>query len=163
MLRLDNLRPAPGSTRGPKRVGRGYSSGHGGHESGKGTKGQNSRSGVTVRPGYEGGQTPFWMRFPKRGFHNIARIEYAVVNVGHLDALFEAGDEVSLAVLAHRGLVKDPKCGLKVLGQGELTKALVVKADRFSRTAREKIEAAGGRAESEQPAAGSRSGSGEEA
>jgi len=153
MLRLDNLRPTSGSNKGRKRVGRGYSSGHGGHESGKGTKGQNSRSGVTVRPGYEGGQTPFWMRFPKRGFHNVARVEYAVVNVGDLDALFSAGDEVSLDVLAERGLVKDPKCGLKILGQGELTKALVVKADRFSQTAREKIEAAGGRAEGGAPAA----------
>lgn len=106
-----------------------------------------------MRPGYEGGQTPFWMRFPKRGFHNVARVEYAVVNVGELDARFEAGDEVSLAVLTHRGLIKDPKCGLKVLGEGELTKALVVRADRFSRTAKEKIEAAGGRAETTQPVA----------
>lgn len=154
MQRLDNLRPTPGSKRGKKRVGRGYSSGHGGHESGKGTKGQNSRSGVTVRPGYEGGQTPFWMRFPKRGFRNVARVEYAVVNVGELDARFEEGDEVSLDVLTHRGLIKDPQCGLKVLGEGELTKALVVKADRFSRTAKEKIEAAGGRTETTQPVAG---------
>lgn len=146
MLRLDNLRPTPGSKRGRKRVGRGYSSGHGGHESGRGTKGQNSRSGVTVRPGYEGGQTPFWMRFPKRGFHNVGRVEYAVVNVGDLDARFSAGDEVSLDVLVRQGIVKDPKCGLKVLGHGELRKALVVKADRFSRKAREKIVAAGGQA-----------------
>ncbi|MFH1610039.1 MAG: 50S ribosomal protein L15 [Candidatus Bipolaricaulota bacterium] len=155
-MRLGNLRPTPGSKRGRKRVGRGYSSGHGGHESGRGTKGQNSRSGVTVRPGYEGGQTPFWMRFPKRGFHNVSRVEYAVMNVGDLDARFEAGDEVSLSVLLARGLVKDPKAGLKVLGQGTLTKALVVRANRFSRAAREKIEAAGGRVESEsEPAAGS--------
>ena len=155
MLKLDNLRPTPGSNKGRKRVGRGYSSGHGGHESGRGTKGQNSRSGVTVRPGYEGGQTPFWMRFPKRGFHNIARIEYAVVNVGDLDAQFAAGDEVSLAILTGRGLIKDPKCGLKILGHGEITKALVVKADRFSQAAREKIEAAGGRAEGGPQSAGS--------
>lgn len=154
MLRLDNLRPTPGSKKGRKRVGRGYSSGHGGHESGKGTKGQNSRSGVTVRPGYEGGQTPFWMRFPKRGFHNVTRVEYAVVNVGALDALFSAGDEVSLDVLVQRGVVKDPKRGLKILGQGELTKALVVKADRFSQAAREKIESVGGHAKGGAPAAG---------
>ncbi len=147
MLRLDDLRPAPGSKRGRKRVGRGYSSGHGGHESGRGTKGQNSRSGVTVRPGYGGGQTPFWMRFPKRGFTNVGRVEYAVVNVGDLDAHFAAGDEVSLGILIRRGLVKDPKGGLKILGGGELSKSLVVKADRFSRAAREKIEAAGGRIE----------------
>jgi large subunit ribosomal protein L15 len=102
------------------------------------------------------------MRFPKRGFHNVGRIEYAVVNVGDLDAQFAAGDEVSLDVLAARGLVKNPKCGLKVLGQGELTKALVVKADRFSQKAREKIEAAGGRAEGE-PSLSADAGSGEEA
>lgn len=161
MLRLDNLRPAPGSKRRPKRVGRGYSSGHGGHESGRGTKGQNSRSGVTVRPGYEGGQTPFWMRFPKRGFQNVSRVDYAVVNVGDLDARFSPGDEVSLEVLVERGLVKDPKGGLKILGQGELTKALRVTADRFSRTAREKIEAAGGQAQSVAPRA--EPGAGEEA
>lgn len=154
MLRLGNLRPTPGSKRGRKRVGRGYSSGHGGHESGRGTKGQNSRSGVTVRPGYEGGQTPFWMRFPKRGFHNASRVEYAVMNVGDLDVHFEAGDAVSLAVLLARGLVKDPKAGLKILGHGSLTKALVVKA-RVSQTAREKIEAAGGQVESESEPAGS--------
>ncbi|HAZ27868.1 TPA: 50S ribosomal protein L15 [Candidatus Acetothermia bacterium] len=157
MLRLSNLHPAPGSKRKRKRVGRGYSSGHGGHESGRGTKGQNSRSGVTVRPGYEGGQTPFWMRFPKRGFHNRSRVEYAVVNIGDLEAQFEAGAAVSLSILMARGLIKDPRAGLKVLGGGgNLTKALVVRADRFSRTAREKIEAAGGRAEGEaEPVVGS--------
>lgn len=154
MVRLDNLQPTPGSKRRPKRVGRGYSSGHGGHESGRGTKGQNSRSGVTVRPGYEGGQTPFWMRFPKRGFHNVARVEYAVVNVGELEARFAAGEEVTPEALVRRGLVKDRQCGVKVLGRGELTKALLVRADRFSRTAREKIEAAGGRAESTLPQPG---------
>ncbi|MCX7750451.1 MAG: 50S ribosomal protein L15 [Candidatus Bipolaricaulota bacterium] len=147
MPNLSDLRPVPGSKRRPKRVGRGYSSGHGGHESGRGTKGQKSRSGVTVRPGFEGGQTPFWMRFPKRGFHNVARTEYAVVNVDELDARFAPGDVVTLDELLRRGVVKDPKAGLKVLGRGELTKALVVKADRFSKAARQKIEAAGGRAE----------------
>lgn len=152
-MRLADLRPAPGSKRRPKRVGRGYSSGHGGHESGRGTKGQNSRSGVTVRPGFEGGQTPFWMRFPKRGFRNPSRVSYAVVNVGDLEQAFSAGDEVTLGALVARGLVKDPQGGLKVLGHGELTKALVVRADRFSTSARAKIEAAGGRAEGGAPPA----------
>lgn len=147
MLDVDNLRPAPGSKRRRKRVGRGYSSGHGGHESGRGTKGQKSRSGVTVRPAFEGGQTPFWMRFPKRGFSNPTRVEYAVVNIGDLDAHFSASDEVTPKALVARGLVKDPRCGIKVLGRGELTKALVVKAHRFSRAARDKILAAGGQVE----------------
>lgn len=152
-MRLADLRPAPGSKRRPKRVGRGYGSGHGGHESGRGTKGQNSRSGVTVRPGFEGGQTPFWMRFPKRGFQNPSRASYAVVNVGDLEEAFSAGEEVTLEALMARGLVKDRQDGLKVLGHGELTKALVVRADRFSATARAKIEAAGGRAEGGAPPA----------
>lgn len=152
MPSLSDLRPAPGSKRRSKRVGRGYSSGHGGHESGRGTKGQNSRSGVTVRPGFEGGQTPFWMRFPKRGFHNVGRTEYAVVNLDLLEAHFGPGDEVTLDELLRRGLVKDPKAGLKVLGRGELRKPLVVKADRFSKSARQKVAAAGGRAEGGGPA-----------
>lgn len=150
-MKLADLQPAPGSKRKAKRVGRGYSSGHGGHESGRGTKGQKSRSGVTVRPGFEGGQTPFWMRFPKRGFRNPSRVPYAVVNVGDLERAFSAGEEVTLGALRARGLVKDPLGGLKVLGDGELTKALVVRADRFSRSARAKIEAAGGRAEGAEP------------
>ncbi|KUK26653.1 MAG: 50S ribosomal protein L15 [Acetothermia bacterium 64_32] len=128
-------------------MGRGYGSGHGGHESGRGTKGQGARAGVKVRPGFEGGQTPFWMRFPKRGFKNPCRVEYAVVNVGELGAHFEPGDVVTLEALMARGIVKDPKAGLKVLGEGELTKALTVKAKRFSRSAREKILAAGGKVE----------------
>ena len=147
MLRLSDLSPTPGSRHRRKRVGRGYSSGHGGHESGRGTKGQGSRSGVHVRPGFEGGQTPFWMRFPKRGFKNPCRVEYAIVNVGQLEAHFEPGEVVTLEGLMARGIVKDPKDGLKVLGEGELTKALTVKAKKFSRAAREKILAAGGRAE----------------
>ncbi|HAF70249.1 TPA: 50S ribosomal protein L15 [Candidatus Acetothermia bacterium] len=147
MLRLSDLSPTPGSVRRRKRVGRGYGSGHGGHESGRGTKGQGARAGVKVRPGFEGGQTPFWMRFPKRGFKNPCRVEYAVVNVGELGAHFEPGDVVTLEALMARGIVKDPKAGLKVLGEGELTKALTVKAKRFSRSAREKILAAGGKVE----------------
>ena len=147
MLRLSDLSPTPGSVRRRKRVGRGYSSGHGGHESGRGTKGQGSRSGVKVRPGFEGGQTPFWMRFPKRGFKNPTRTEYAIVNLAQLEAHFEVGEVVTLEELMARGIVKAPKAGLKVLGEGELTKALTVRARKFSRSAREKILAAGGQVE----------------
>ncbi len=147
MRGLHNLRPTPGAVKREKRIGRGYGSGHGGHESTRGTKGQKSRSGGGVRPTFEGGQTPFWMRFPKRGFKNPLRIEYAIVNVGTLEEHFVAGDVVTPEVLVARGIIKDLKDGLKVLGEGELTKALVVRAHRFSRTAREKIEAAGGKAE----------------
>ncbi len=146
-LRLHDLRPSPGAKRRIKRIGRGCGSGHGGHESGRGTKGQKSRSGGGVRPTFEGGQTPFWMRFPKRGFHNPLRVEYAVVNVGTLERYFQAGDVVTPEVLLSRGIIKDLKDGLKVLGDGELTKALTVKAHKFSETARKKIEAAGGKAE----------------
>lgn len=146
-LDLDDLRPRPGAKPRPKRVGRGRGSGHGGHASGRGTKGQGARSGVRMRPGFEGGQTPFWMRFPKRGFHNPLAKECAIVNVGLLDEHFSPGEEVTLEKLRRLGLVKDPADELKVLGQGELTKPLVVRAHRFSRTAKAKIEAAGGKAE----------------
>ena len=147
MLGLHNLRPTPGARKREKRIGRGYGSGHGGHESTRGTKGQKSRSGGGMRPTFEGGQTPFWMRFPKRGFKNPLRIEYAIVNVGTLDKYFEAGEVVTPEALLSRGIVKDLKDGLKVLGDGEITKALTVRAHKFSKTAREKIEAAGGKAE----------------
>jgi large subunit ribosomal protein L15 len=102
---------------------------------------------VRVRPAFEGGQTPFWMRFPKRGFKNPTRTEYAIVNLAQLEAHFQAGEVVSLEELMARGLVKDPKAGLKVLGKGELTKSLIVRARKFSRSAREKILAAGGQVE----------------
>lgn len=147
VLNLDDLRPGPGGKRRPKRVGRGYGSGHGGHESGRGTKGQGARAGVRMRPGYEGGQTPLWMRFPKRGFHNPLAKEYAIVDVGVLEKHFAPGEEVTLEKLVAKGIVKDPKGGVKILGEGELTKPLIVKAQKFSRRAREKIQAAGGRAE----------------
>lgn len=147
MPNLENLRPARGAKCRGKRAGRGYGSGHGGHESGRGTKGQGARAGVRMRPGYEGGQTPLWMHFPKRGFHNPLAREYAVVNVGLLNNHFSPGEEVTLECLLEKGLVKDPKDGLKVLGGGELTKPLVVRAHRFSRAAKDKIVAAGGRVE----------------
>ncbi len=144
MMRIDNLRPAPGSKRGVKRVGRGYSSGHGGHSACRGTKGQNARSGVTVRPGFEGGQTPFWMRFPKRGFTNPLKPNYAEVNLADLELRFQAGEEVTPEVLLERKVIKAIQDGVKILGHGTLTKALVVKAHAFSRSAQEKIEKAGG-------------------
>ncbi|MCS7239766.1 MAG: 50S ribosomal protein L15 [Candidatus Bipolaricaulota bacterium] len=146
-MNLNDLRPRPGAKHRVKRVGRGYGSGHGGHESGRGTKGQGARAGVRMRPGYEGGQTPLWMRFPKRGFRNPLAKEYAIVDIGVLEKHFSPGEEVTLEKLMAKGIVKDPKGGLKVLGEGELTKPLIVKAQKFSRRAREKIEAAGGRAE----------------
>jgi len=110
-------------------------------------KGQNSRSGGSTRLGYEGGQTPIWMRVPKRGFHNFARIEYACVNVDTLDARFEANDEVSPEVLMDLRLVHDRGRPVKILGRGEISKPLVVRAHKFGAEARRKIEEAGGRAE----------------
>ncbi|UCF10459.1 MAG: 50S ribosomal protein L15 [Candidatus Bipolaricaulota bacterium] len=146
-MRIEDLRPAKGSVRRRKRVGRGYGSGHGGHESGRGTKGQNSRSGGGVRIGFEGGQTPIWMRFPKRGFKNPGRVEYACVNVDVLEERFENGSEVDLDRLRALRIVKGRVSRLKVLGRGELTKPLTVRADRFTAEARRKIEEAGGTAE----------------
>jgi large subunit ribosomal protein L15 len=146
-MKLEDLRPAEGSVRRRKRVGRGHGSGHGGHESGRGTKGQKSRSGSSLRLGYEGGQTPIWMRFPKRGFRNPGRIEYACVNVDVLEDRFSDGDEVSLERLREMQLVRQRVDRLKVLGRGDLEKALTVHAHRFTREARRKIEQAGGQAE----------------
>ncbi len=146
-MRLEDLRPTKGSVRRRKRVGRGYGSGRGGHESGRGSGGQNSRSGGGVRPGYEGGQTPIWMRFPKRGFRNPVRIEYACINLDTLESRFPAQAEVTLAALRDMNLVKGRLSRLKVLGRGELTKQLTVHADRYTRAAKAKIEQAGGKAE----------------
>jgi len=146
-MRLEDLRPTKGSTHRRKRVGRGYGSGGGGHESGKGTKGQNSRSGGGVRLGFEGGQTPIWMRFPKRGFRNYTRTEYACINVDTLDARFDANAEIDLKMLFENGLLKGRIERVKILGRGELTKPLTVRAQRFTAEAKRKIEAAGGTAE----------------
>ena len=146
-MRLEDLRPTPGSVHRKKRVGRGHGSGHGGHESGRGTKGQNSRSGGGVRPGFEGGQTPVWMRVPKRGFHNFTRVEYAVVNVDTLESRFPAGTEVTPELLRELRIVKGRLARLKVLGRGDLSKPLTVRAHRFTADAKEKIERAGGKAE----------------
>jgi large subunit ribosomal protein L15 len=146
-MRLEDLRPTKGSVHRRKRVGRGHGSGHGGHESGRGTKGQNSRTGGGVRLGFEGGQTPVWMRVPKRGFHNFARVEYAVVNVDALESRFPAGSEVTPELLRELRVVKGRLSRLKILGRGELSKPLMVRAHRFTAEAKEKIERAGGKAE----------------
>ena len=146
-MRLEDLRPTPGSKHRRKRVGRGHGSGHGGHESGRGTKGQNSRSGGGVRPGYEGGQTPVWMRFPKRGFHNVNRVDYVCVNLDTLESRFSSADEVTWERLRALQVVKGKAGLLKILGRGDLTKPLTVRAQRFTREAKRKIEEAGGRAE----------------
>ena len=141
-MKLHELAPAPNSTKSIKRLGRGIGSGTG-KTSGKGHKGQNARSGGGVRPGFEGGQTPLFKRLPKRGFTNINRIDYAVINVEDLNC-FEAGTVVDTAVLQAKGLVKKEYEGVKVLGNGELNVALTVKAKKFSKSASEKISAAGG-------------------
>jgi large subunit ribosomal protein L15 len=143
-MRLEELRPAKGARHKRKRVGRGNASGHG-NQSGRGTKGQKARSGVRMVPGFEGGQTPLWKRLPKRGFHNLNRKSYAWINLDLLERAFEAGAEVTPQTLRERGLLKGQQ-EVKILGRGELTKKLVVRAHRFSRSAKAAIEAAGGQA-----------------
>jgi len=143
-MKLHNLLNTPGSVKKRRRVGCGVGSGHG-HTCGRGNKGMKSRSGGSVRPGYEGGQMPQYRKLPHRGFSNFRfRIEYAVVNVGALDAL--AGKEIDCAALVAAGLTRKADLPLKILGAGEVTKALTVKAHKFSGSAREKIEKAGGKA-----------------
>ena len=138
-MKLNELKPVEGARHYKKRVGRGTGSGLG-KTSTRGHKGQNARSGGGVRPGFEGGQTPLFKRLPKRGFTNINRLEYAVVNVSDLNT-FEAGSVVDLQALQQKGLVKKEYEGVKVLGNGELKVALTVKAKKFSETAKEKISA----------------------
>ena len=145
-MRLNDLHPAPGSTRRRRRVGRGPSSGMG-KTSTRGHKGQKARAGATPRLGFEGGQTPLYRRLPqRRGFRNISRKEYAVVNLGDLER-FEPGTEITPEVLIANGLVKKIGDGIKILGDGEITKAVTVRAHKFSASAREKIAACGGTAE----------------
>ena len=144
-MKLFNLTPVEGSKHYKKRVGRGTGSGMG-KTATRGHKGQNGRSGGGVRPGYEGGQTPLFKRLPKRGFTNINRKDYAIVNVEDLNR-FEDGAIVDLDALLAAKIVRKPMDGVKVLGNGELTKKLTVKAAVFSATAKEKIEAAGGKTE----------------
>lgn len=145
-MKLHELSPAFGATKEVKRIGRGHGSGHG-KTAGKGHKGQWARSGGGVRPGFEGGQTALARRMPKRGFNNIFATEYATVNVSDLEARFESGAEIDAAALVECGLIKKTLDGIKVLGNGELTKSFTVKAAKFTATASEKIEKAGGKAE----------------
>lgn len=144
-MKLHELSPAEGSRHVRKRKGRGPGSGNG-KTAGKGHKGQNARSGGGVRPGFEGGQNPLYRRLPKRGFTNISRKEYAVVNLDELNN-FEEGTEITPELLQQVGVIKNPKDGIKILGNGELTVKLTVKANKFSQSAAEKIQAAGGTTE----------------
>ena len=144
-MRLDELKPAAGSTFTVKRVGRGIGSGTG-KTSGKGHKGKNARSGGGVRAGFEGGQMPLYRRLPKRGFKNIFAKQYVTINIEALEA-FEDGTEVTEELLLEKGIVKKTLDGIKVLGRGELTKKLTVKVTKYTESAKEKIEKAGGKAE----------------
>ena len=144
-MKLHELKAAGGSTKNPKRKGRGTGTGNG-TTAGRGMNGQKSRSGGGVRLGFEGGQMPLYRRLPKRGFNNIFGTEYTTANVKDLNR-FEAGTEVTPELLAEVGMIKQVKDGVKILGDGELNVALTVKADKFTNSALENIEAAGGKAE----------------
>ena len=144
-MKLHELSPAPGSAKAAWRKGRGPGSGNG-KTAGRGHKGQNARSGGGVRPGFEGGQNPLYRRLPKRGFHNNFSTVYSVVNVEKLNA-FDEGAVIDINTLLESGLISKANDGLKILGRGEITKKLTVKASIFSATAKAKIEAAGGKAE----------------
>ncbi|MEJ2245538.1 MAG: 50S ribosomal protein L15 [Acidobacteriota bacterium] len=145
MLSINTLKPPRGATRAKKRVGRGMGSGHG-KTATRGSNGQLSRSGASIRPGFEGGQMPLHRRLPKRGFNNIFHKEYLAVNVEKL-ALFDADAKVDPKVMKERGLVKNLRSEIKILGGGELKHALHVRAHKFSKSAVEKIEKAGGTVE----------------
>ncbi len=145
-MRLNDLHPAPGTTHRRKRIGRGPSSGTGATST-KGHKGQKARSGGNVRPGFEGGQTPLYRRLPQTsGFRNINRKVFTVVNVSELEQ-FDAGTEITPDVLLEKAIIGKFRDGVKILGNGDLTKSFTVKANKFSKTAEEKIKAAGGTVE----------------
>ena len=144
-MKLHELKPAAGSKKAPKRVGRGTASGQG-KTSGKGQKGQKSRSGGVKRPGFEGGQRPLYLRLPKRGFYNKFGKDYVEINVSVLNR-FEDGTVVEPVMLIEEGVVKNIRDGIRILGNGELTKKLTVQAMGFSKSAEEKIVAAGGKIE----------------
>ena len=146
-MKLHELSPAPGSVRDSYRKGRGPGSGNG-KTAGKGHKGQNARSGGGVRPGFEGGQLPLYRKLPKRGFHNKFAVNYAIVNVEDLNR-YEDGATVDINTLLADKVIRKAYDGLKVLGNGEISKKITVKAAVFSATAKEKIEAAGGKTEVE--------------
>ena len=144
-MKLYDLKPAEGSTSNSFRRGRGHGSGNG-KTAGKGHKGQNARSGGGVRPGFEGGQMPLYRRIPKRGFKCINTKDIVAINIDLLN-VFEDGTVVDITALKSKGLVSNPKDGVKILGNGEITKKLTVQVNAFSASAKEKIEAAGGKAE----------------
>ena len=144
-MKLHDLKPAVGATTAPKRLGRGTGSGLG-KTSGKGHKGAKARSGGGKRPGFEGGQMPLTMRLPKRGFTNKWRTEYVAINVDRLE-IFEDGQVVTPVELIEMGIIKKIEDGVKIMGNGELTKKLTVQANKFTASAKEKIEAEGGKAE----------------
>ncbi len=144
-MKLHELRAPEGSSKNRKRRGRGTATGQG-KTGGRGMNGQNSRSGGGVRPGFEGGQMPLYRRIPKRGFTNIWRKEYTILNIEDLNR-FDANAEITPEFLKEQGVLKQVKDGIKILGKGELEKALTVKAHKFSKTAIEKIQSAGGKAE----------------
>jgi large subunit ribosomal protein L15 len=144
-MELNSLKPAIGSTKNRKRIGRGTGSGHG-KTATKGHKGQKARSGGNVEPGFEGGQMPMQRRLPKRGFNPLSRKEYALVNLGQME-VFEAGSCVDVEAMLKNSLIGKVRDGVKVLADGELTKPLTVRAHKFSAAAREKIVAAGGTVE----------------
>jgi len=144
-MKLHELQPAAGSTTAARRVGRGVGSGLG-KTSGKGHKGAKARSGGGKRPGFEGGQMPLYRRVPKKGFNNIFGTDYAAVNVERLE-IFNDGDVVNAQTLIEAGIIKNTLGGVKIMGNGELTKKLTVQAAKFTASAKEKIEALGGKAE----------------
>ncbi len=145
-MKLHELSPNEGAVKNSFRVGRGAGSGNG-KTAGKGHKGQNARSGGGVRPGFQGGQLPLYRKLPKRGFHNKFGVTYAIVNVDDLNKKFEDGATVDAEALLESGIISKVCDGVKILGRGEITKKLTVKAAVFSETAKGKIEAAGGKTE----------------
>jgi len=145
-MSLNKLRPPKGAKHAKKRVGRGPGSGHG-KTSSRGHKGAQSRSGFRFKRGFEGGQMPLHRRVPKRGFTNIFRVEYAVVNLDQLSEVFDAGSSVTPDVLRERGIVRETRIPVKVLGRGDISKILTIRAHKFSESAMKKIVAAGGTAE----------------
>ena len=144
-MKLNNLYPAPKSVKKRKRVGRGCGSGHG-FTSGRGSKGQNSRSGGGVRPGFEGGQMPLYRRVPKRGFTSIFKKNYSIVNIDRLN-IFKDGDIVTQKELIDKGIIKKIEYGVKILAKGSLNKKLTIKANKFSQKAISEIESVGGKIE----------------
>lgn len=145
-MKLEDLKPAEGATKKSKRVGRGYGSGNG-KTAGKGHKGQKARSGGVKGAGFEGGQMPLQRRLPKRGFTNIFRKEFSIINLADLEKVAGSADPVTPEILMRNGLIKNVKQGVKVLGMGELKTKMTVRAHKFSKTALDKIQAAGGKAE----------------